>query len=154
MLKTHASLSPKTNFLLIFVWAAIATTLLLVIEPHIPLTLAVSGGVLGLGCGLMQHLSFAQAKSSFVRASSLMDVRRAFTSTGWGRRYIYWLYFCKFTLIVLAFILIGSPFLQVVLGYLTAYTSLMFVREVVTLRDTVTLHRLVTNTTSNGSNAT
>jgi hypothetical protein len=145
MPKTHASLSPKINVLLIFIWALVATALFFFIKPQIPFTLAISGGVLGVLCGLMQQLSFEQAKSGFVKASSLMDVHRAFTSTKWGRRYIYWLYFCNFILIALAFILIGSPFFQVLLGYFAAYTSLMFVREVVTLRDTITLHCLFTS---------
>ena len=90
----------------------------------------------------MQHLSFAQALSSFASSGSLMDVRRALKSTAWGSRYIKYLYACKALLIVLAIALCGPISGKTVLGYLAAYFSLMFVREVVTLRDTFALASL------------
>jgi hypothetical protein len=73
-----------------------------------------------------------------------MGVRRALTSTAWGRKYIAWLYFCKVVLLVIAFVLIREPIYRVVLGYLGAYFSLMLVRDAVTLKDTYVLHRLAT----------
>jgi hypothetical protein len=154
MPKAHASLSPKTNILLIYIWASAVVCLLLFVKPQIPVMLAISGGVLGGLCGLMQHLSVKQAQNSFLNASSLMEVRRAFTSTEWGRRYIYWLYCCQFILIALAFFLIRSPFAQVFLGYLLAYTSLMFVREVSTFKDTIALYRLISSNINNESGST
>jgi hypothetical protein len=90
----------------------------------------------------MQHLSIGQDPSRFVAASSLMGVRRALTSTAWGRKYIAWLYFCKVVLLLIAFLWIREPLFRVVLGYLAAYFSLMLVRDAVTLRDTYVLHRL------------
>jgi len=93
----------------------------------------------------MQHLSFAQATNNFSAASSFLDVRRAFKATTWGERYIRFLYFSKFALIALAFVIIRQPLLRVVLGYLAGYFSLMFVREIVTLRDAFFLHRLSRN---------
>jgi hypothetical protein len=71
-----------------------------------------------------------------------MGVRRAFTSTPWGRKYIAWLYFCKVVLLLIAFLMIREPIFRVVLGYLAAYCSLMLVRDAVTLRDTYLLHSL------------
>ena len=99
----------------------------------------------------MQHLSFKEATNGFMTASSLLDVRRAFKATSWGNRYISWLYFSKFVLAVLAFLVIRQPLLGIILGYLAGYMSLMFAREVVTLRDTFYLQRL---TSQDGSNST
>ena len=92
----------------------------------------------------MQHLSFTQASASFAAASSLIDVRRVLKATCWGSRYIYWLYFSKIVLVALAFWLVRSPLLNVIVGYLTGYAALMFVRELVTLRDTFSLNHFDT----------
>ena len=143
MAKTHASLSPITNILLTIVWGAIAGILFFVVEPHVPPAFAIVGAVLGAVCGVMQHLSFKEATNGFTTASSLLDVRRAFKSTSWGSRYIWWLYFSKVVLAVLAFLLIRQPLLGIIFGYLAGYMSLMFVRELVTLRDAFYLQRLI-----------
>ncbi len=114
----------------------------LVVQPRLPVTIGLVGGLLGALAGTMQHLSISQAPSRFMAASSLIGVRRALTSTTWGRKYIVWLYFCKVVLLLIAFMLIREPLSRVVLGYLTAYFSLMLVRDAVTLRDTYVLHKL------------
>ncbi len=71
-----------------------------------------------------------------------MGVRRALTNTAWGRRYIAWLYFSKIALVLVAFLLLRSPLYRILLGYLTAYFSLMLVRDTVTLKDTFALYAL------------
>jgi len=71
-----------------------------------------------------------------------MGVRRALTNTAWGKRYIAWLYFSKFALVLITFLLIRKPLPQALFGYLTAYFSLMLVRDIITLRDTFALHAL------------
>jgi hypothetical protein len=144
MSKPHASLSPRTNALLIFAWAAAAAAFFFVLEPHAPLWLAPVGAALGAIGGVMQHLSLRQASAGFTGASSLLEVRAALKATAWGSRYIRFLYFCKILLAVLAFALVRQPLLAVVFAYLAAYFSLMFVREMVTFRDTIFLHRLST----------
>ncbi len=90
----------------------------------------------------MQHLSFTQATKGFSAATTLLDVRSAFKATAWGTRYIRFLYFSKFVLIALAFVIVRQPVLAVIFAYMAGYFSLMFVREVVTLRDAFALHRL------------
>ena len=77
-----------------------------------------------------------------------MGVRRALTNTPWGRKYIAWLYFSKFVLALVAFLLLKSPLYRVALGYLAAYFSLMLVRDAITLKDTFTLHSLHNDTAS------
>jgi hypothetical protein len=140
--KSHASLSPRTNLLLVIIWAAAVVSLLLMIQPRLPFTMVLAGGLLGAVAGVLQHLSISQSPGGFITASSLMGVRRAFTSTPWGRKYIAWLYFCKLTIFVIAFVLIRGPLYRVIFGYLVAYASLMLVRDSVTLRDIFALHRL------------
>jgi len=140
--KTHATLSPRTNLLLLFVWATGVVLAFLVVQPRLPVALALAGGLLGAVAGTMQHLSISQDPSRFVAASSLMGVRRALTSTAWGRKYIAWLYFCKVVLLLIAFLLLREPLFRVLLGYVAAYWSLMLVRDAVTLKDTYALHSL------------
>ena len=100
----------------------------------------------------MQHLSFKEATNKFTDACTLLDVRHAFKSTPWGSRYIRWLYLSKLILAVAAYILIRQPLLGIVLGYLAGYMSLMFVRELVTLRDTFYLQRLTSQDGSSSGN--
>ncbi len=107
--------------------------------------LGVIGTLLGAIGGIMQHLSFRDASASFTTTASLLEVRSALKATTWGRRYIRFLWSCKLLLLILAFLLIREPLFAVLFGYLAAYFSLMFVREIVTLRDTFFLHRLSTH---------
>ena len=140
--KSHATLSPRTNVLLLFVWAMGVVFAFFIVQPRLPIALGLAGGLLGAVAGTLQHLSISQDPSRFVAASSLMGVRRTLTSTAWGRKYIAWLYFCKVVLLLIAFLLIREPLYRVVLGYLAASFSLMLVRDAVTLKDTYVLHRL------------
>jgi hypothetical protein len=140
--KTHTTLSPRTNLLLISVWAIAIVSAFMIVQPRLPFTLAVAGALCGAVAGIMQHLSIRHDPRAFLASSSLMGVRRALTNTAWGRRYIAWLYFSKFALILITFLLIRKPLPQVLFGYLTAYFSLMLVRDIITLRDTFALHGL------------
>lgn len=142
MAKTHSSLSPTANIFAIMAWGTVAVILFLLIEPTIPLAIGIAGMFLGAVGGVMQHLSFRQATDAFAHTSSLLDVRKAFTSTSWGSRYISWLYLSKIVLAIIAFFLIRHDLIHILLGYLAGYMSLMFARELVTLRDTFYLQRL------------
>jgi hypothetical protein len=143
--KTHTTLSPRTNLLLIAIWGIVVVSFFVVVQPRLPVILALAGGLCGALAGIMQHLSISQDPRGFIAASSLMGVRRALTNTAWGRRYIAWLYFSKFALVLITFLLIRNPLPQVLFGYLTAYFSLMFVRDIITLRDTFSLDALRNN---------
>jgi hypothetical protein len=90
----------------------------------------------------MQHLSINHDPHGFVASASLMGVRRALTNTAWGRKYIAWLYLSKFALVLVAFLLLKGPLDRVLLGYVTAYFSLMLVRDAITLKDTFALSAL------------
>jgi len=139
-MKTHISLSPIFNILLILLWVLSAVFCLFVL--HVPLTVILVGCVFGALAGLMQHMSIAQDAGGFAAASSLIGVRRALKGTLWGSRYILWLYFCKIALIVIVYALIRRPLFYILFGYLGGYSALMLARELVTLRDTILLHGL------------
>jgi hypothetical protein len=130
------------NLLLIGIWAMVIVSGFWSFRPRLPFALAIAGGVLGALAGVMQHLSISRDPNGFVGASSLMGVRRAFTSTQWGRRHIAWLYFSKVALGLIAFLLIKSPLYQVFHGYLVAYFSLMLARDIITLKDLFALQSL------------
>ena len=146
--KTHTTLSPRTNLMLISIWAIAVGCAFVIVQPRLPFTLAILGGLCGAVAGIMQHLSIRQDPRGFLAASSLMGVRRALTNTAWGRKYIGWLYFSKVALIFVAFLLLKSPLYRVLLGYLAAYSSLMLVRESITLKDTFALYSLSDGATS------
>ena len=55
--RTHTSLSPRTNLLLICVWALVVCWGLVIVQPRLPLALALAGGLCGALAGVMQHLS-------------------------------------------------------------------------------------------------
>ena len=146
--KTHTSLSPRPNVVLICVWAMIVVSGFVMVQPRLSFILALAGGFCGAVAGVMQHLSIKQDPPGFVAASSLMGVRRALTDTAWGRGYISCLYFSKFALVLVAFLLLKAPLFRVVMGYLTAYFSMMLARDAITLKDTFALHALQNRATS------
>jgi hypothetical protein len=141
--KPHRSLSPRTNLLLIIAYAIAVVFGFLILQPRLPLTLGFVGALLGMVAGLMQHFSIMQSPEKFRSAVSLMGVRRALTSTPWGRKYIAWLYFSKATLVLTTFLLIREPLLRVVLSFLAGYWTLMLLRECVSFRAVIALHRSV-----------
>ena len=140
--RTHTTLSPRTNLLLICIWALVVICGLVFVQPRLPFPLAIAGGLCGVLVGVMQHLSISHDPHGFVAASSLRGVRRALTNTAWGRRYIAWLYFSKVFLMLVALLLLKGPLYRLLVGYLTAYFSLMLVRDVITLKDTFVLSTL------------
>lgn len=142
MAKLHSSLSPANNILLILALGAAVSLFLFVFRPHAPWALAVAGGIFGAIAGIMQHLGLKQCRDVLLSASSFIEVRSALNGTAWGRRFIRWLYFSKLALIAIALILVRQPLLAVVFAYFAGYCSLMFVREIITLRDTFLLQRL------------
>ena len=141
-------LPPAQHIFLTIVLGVIASILFFVIEPHVPPAIGLVGGVLGTVCGIMQHLCFTQAPDKFSKTSSflaVLDVRRAFKSTSWGRRYIWLINFSGVVLFVMAFFLIRQPLLDVFWGCLAGLMSLGFMRELITLRDSFSRQRLSSN---------
>jgi hypothetical protein len=93
---------------------------------------------MGIVGGLMQIKGFNEARESFLNTSSMLEVRAAMKATKWGRRYIYFLWTGNIVLVILALSLTNNPALSVLVGYF----SLMFAREIITLKSTFELYKL------------
>jgi hypothetical protein len=131
--------------LLIPVWALVAGLFVFLADAPASFALVLAGTVLGVAGGIIQHLGLVQASDALRAASSLLEVRRCFKSTRWGRRSIWFLYLSRLVLLALAFLIVRTALFNVLFSYLAGEYSLRFTRELVTLRDTFRLHRTVSN---------
>ncbi len=114
----------------------------LVLSPHLPFELDVVRGFLGATAGIFQHLSIKQNPAGLLSASSLMEVRRGFTSIGGNAPILHFIFISKAVFAFFAYALIVAPIYRVVLGYVVAYVCFMIVRDVLTMKDTFTLRSL------------
>jgi hypothetical protein len=138
----HATLSPKTNIVLIFVFASLAAFMSLRFEPF-PVLLLPMGLGLGVIGGLLQLKSFREGKEGFKSAKTMLEVRRVLKSTKSGKRYIYFLWASNLMLVVVGIATSSNPGVHIFVGYF----ALMSAREIVTLKSTFELAKL--NKTSN-----
>lgn len=151
MATLHASLNPRYNTLFIYLWGVGSILFGLPLKPQPQAALIFLGCLAGFVIGWMQHLSISEAAHEFVGPSSLLEIRRVFKSTNWGRRSIAWLYLSKLLLALLSILLVRKPLSHILCGYLVAYFALMFVRDIVTLRDTRRLAKLARLTAGQSS---
>ncbi len=143
--KTHASLSPRTNWLLLCIWEMVVISGFLIFQPRLPFTLEIAGGLLGALTGMMQHLSMVHDPHGFVAASSLMGVLTCLNQQSMGPQVYSAPLFQQGCSRPDCFLVKGPPY-RVLPGYLAAYSSLMLVRDALTLRDTYVLQRLGNST--------
>lgn len=139
--------------MLIPLWAVIAAAIFLTAGPRPHVAIIAVGAVLGAVGGWLQHVSLREATSGFSRATSLLEIRRAFKATKWGRCYLVFLYVSKATLLLTAIFASDRSFIGILIAYIVGYFALMFVREVVTLRDTFYLRFALSSTPRNESDA-
>lgn len=97
----HATLKPKTNVILLVLWGALAVLLAASLSP-VPWFLFGLSALLGGAAGLVQARSLRSAGAEFVAANSLMGVRKALSSSPWGKRYII-LFWCSQALLLVLF---------------------------------------------------
>jgi hypothetical protein len=140
MPKLHWSLSPIANILFIPLWAVATAVFVWLLDVPGRFAVAITGGLLGISAGLFQHLALVQASDALGGAGSLLEIRRCLKSTPWGRRYIFLLYLSKAIILVPVLVIFEYSVWSVLFAYLSGYFSLMFTREIVTLRDTFRLH--------------
>ena len=137
MSKPHATLRPATNIVMIIVWGIAALLLTRLCNPR-PILLLDAGSALGVVGGYMQVLSFGEGRDAFLQTNTALEVRARLKATKWGKRYLYFLWSSGFFLVVLAFLLTSNP----ALAFPAAYFTMMFVREIVTLKPTFDLARM------------
>ena len=134
----HTSLQPKTNAKLLMIWGVVAFGVAIVASPTPWLFLGV-GLVLGVCAGIIQLRALRESAAALVATQTAMEVRRVLSSSRCGRLYLYAFWFSMVVLFALAFSLLGG---RAFVGLLAGYSAFAFMRELLTLRGMLELHRL------------
>ncbi len=133
----HQSLQIKTNVLLAAGWGVAAAGLTLVVSPR-PWALVAIAAALGIAAGYIQGRSIHLSTGAFRNAGTLLEVRKALSSTPGGKLYIFLFWCAQSLLAALALWQYGSNML---LAFLAAYSSFAVCREAVSLPAIVALNR-------------
>ena len=134
----HTSLQPKTNIMLLALWGAIIIAVItLASAPWLFLGLGV---LFGVCAGVVQSLAIRRASQIMLATNTMMEVRRALSSSGWGRFYLYLFWFSMVVISALTFSLLKE---RAIVGLLAGYSAFAFIREMITLRSSFYLQKLV-----------
>lgn len=133
MTKTHSTLQPKTNIVLILAWAALAIFSSTRLN-QFPVAFISACAVFGVLGGVMQVKSLNEGRENFLNAQSMLEVRAQLKKTKWGKRYLYFLWSVSIVILLCA-IFTGNP----LWAWLSGYFTMMCVRDVVTLKSTFEL---------------
>lgn len=131
----HSTLKIKTNIILTLLWLAITLILFILLKPY-PYILLIFGSGFGFVCGVLQYLSFNEAKNKLKEANTLIEVRNALKSTRYGKISIYALWFSNIMLVIITLLFSNN---NPVIGIIVGYFSLMLIREIITLKPTFEL---------------
>lgn len=135
----HWTLRPRPNIWLAAGWLVIAAGIIAFALP-VPWVFVFTGFIVGACLGFLQLRALRTSAGSFIASRTVMEVRRALVSTRWGRLYIrlFW---------VGSLALIGSAiFVQpenALVPFFGGYAPFAFARELMTLRGTYELQRLL-----------
>jgi hypothetical protein len=133
----HKSLQTKTNAVLTLVWGIVAVALVAISSPR-PWLLLIVGGSLGALAGLIQARTIRSSASILRGAATLLEVRRALSSTSGGRGYLVLFWGSQVFLALLAAWQFRSNML---LSFVAGYCAFVFWREVTSLPAVVALNR-------------
>ena len=147
MPKLHSTLKPSTNIVMILLWGIFAVLTAVISRPYSYPAVFV-GLVFGVFCGIMQSLAFSEPKSGFLNASTMIDVRKKLKNTKWGKRYIPFLYIGNIIIVV---VVVTQQKGNLIFEIMAGYFSLMFVRELITLKPTFQLAKLSKKESEQGS---
>ncbi len=134
----HTTLKPSTNIALIFIWGIFGGFFIYITVP-LSFYIAGIGFCFGIVCGAMQYAAFIESKEKFLETETMLDVKRKLTQTKWGKRYIPVLWCSSFIIILSAFFIDRDNFLY---EFAAGYLSLMFIREIITLKSTYELEKM------------
>jgi hypothetical protein len=135
----HASLKTKTNARLIVAWALGLCAVIAASTPVTWITVAF-GGAFGLVGGTLQLNAMRVSAVQLTSATTLLEVRRGFSSSIFGRTYLWLFWVSQIALLVVSVWAYGSrAFVAMIAGYLAFALS----RELVSIRGTRQLERLV-----------
>ena len=144
MKKLHLTFKPMFNVMLIMAWGIATLVGYFAVNSH-PFLFIFVGAVLGLVGGFMQIQNFKEGVEFFLNAESLLEVRSQLKSTKWGKRYLYWLWGGNILLVVFVIKISADP----IVSFLVSYFSMMFFREVVTLKSVFELRKLLLGVANN-----
>src|SRR5580658_10415979 len=84
----HATLAPKTNIRLIAILLVAAVAIgVLFARPLLWMSFAL-GAVIGAIIGVLQLLAIRKSDKLLLDATSAIAIRRALTTSGWGKAYV------------------------------------------------------------------
>ena len=135
----HSSLKPKTNIVLLVVWATLAVVSGAALTPSSMVILGV-GAFLGCVVGLVQYRAMKLAGPTLIEANSLIQVRKALASSPWGKGYLYLFWSSVVVLLALGLWKFEK---EILLVFLAGYSALALMRELVTLPAVFSLRSLV-----------
>jgi hypothetical protein len=135
----HASLKTKTNARLMVAWTVGLCVVIAVSMPVTWITLAL-GSASGLVGGVLQLNAMRVSAVQLTSATTLLEVRRGFSSSIYGRTYLWVFWISQIALLVVSVWAYGS---RAVVAMVAGYLAFALSRELVSIRGTRQLERLV-----------
>ena len=145
----HTSLRPRTNIWLLAVWG-VGGAVAGIFASQMSWLLLGAGAVVGVCLGILQLRALRASAASLVATRTAMEVRRALSSSKWGRLYL-WSFWVAGIALLGGSILLAPE--QAFLAFFGSYATLAFARELLTLRGTRELEKLLNETTVRGPSA-
>jgi hypothetical protein len=133
--KPHFTLSPAFKIAGMAVYGTCALGAAYICHPTPHLVVAL-GLVVGLACGLMQRAAVDNRPGAFAGARSMAEIRRGFTHSTWGKRYLL-LQWCSTGLLVYLSLFLYDNIMLAVVGFFCIMTA----RDLATIRPTGVLPR-------------
>ena len=135
----HWSLRPRPNIWLAAGWASIAAGVITFASP-VPWLFVATGFITGACLGMLQLKALRVSAESFIASRTVMEVRHALNSSHWGRLYIRFFWVASIALLGAAIYLLRE---KALVAFFSAYAPFAFARELMTLRGTLELQRLL-----------
>ena len=135
----HWTLRPRPNIWLAAGWVVIAAGIVAFVSP-VPWIFVLAGFIAGACLGFLQLKALRASPESFAASRTAMEVRRALVSSRWGRLYVRFFWVASLALIGSAIALQPG---NALIAFFAAYAPFAFARELMTLRGTYELQRLL-----------
>jgi hypothetical protein len=134
----HKSLKTKTNARLLVAWTLGLCAVVAASTPVTWITVAI-GSAFGLVGGILQLNAMRVSAVQLASATTLLEVRRGFSSSISGRTYLWEYWVSQITLLVVSVLTYQS---RALVAMVVGYLSFALFRELVTIRGTRQLERL------------
>jgi hypothetical protein len=135
----HASLKTKTNARLLVAWFLALCAVVAASTPVTWITVAL-GSALGLVGGTLQLNAMRASGVQLASATTLLEVRRGFASSIFGKTYLWVFWVSQITLMVVSVLNYRS---RAIVAMIAGYLAFALFRELVSIQGTRQLERLV-----------